>query len=104
MATVEIELTDAELVTLTATIGSCVLMVMERHLPPKSALRSRIAKVEDAIKSLAQLNACKLDDRLFDAGIHAWSSAIERLQKELTSKPQLTRLPNGRMARKEMAA
>lgn len=86
MAIVSFELTDKELVTIGATLGTCILMGLERHIKPHKLLARRLRAVEDSLQNLAQLAGCKLDRELVDAGITAWGAAVETLATELAAR------------------
>jgi len=86
MAIVEFELTDKELATIGATLGTCILMGLERHIKPHRVVARRIRAVEDSLQNLAQLAGCKLDRVLVDAGIVAWGAAVEKLAEELHAR------------------
>ncbi len=86
MAIVEFELTDKELVTIGATLGTCILMGLERHIKPHKLLARRLRAVQDSLQNLAQLAGCRLEKELVDAGIIAWGAAVETLAEELAAR------------------
>lgn len=71
-----IEMTNEELITLAATVGTCVLVGLEQHMPAHSALSVRIKKLEDAIAGVAGLNAKKLQPEMLEIGTRAWGKAM----------------------------
>lgn len=88
MATTRIEMDNEEVLTLAATVATCILMGLEQHLPPHSALGSRIKKVEDAIAGLAGLNAKRLQPEMLDLGTKAWGHAMQYVGNNIKGKAQ----------------
>ena len=88
MATTRIEMDNEELITLAATVGTCLLMGLEKHMPSHSALASRIKKLEDAIAGVAGLNAKKLQPAMLDVGTRAWGHAMKYVANNIKEKVQ----------------
>lgn len=88
MVRTEFDLDDRELTTLAATIGMCILIGLERHIPKHKAVGRKIRVVEDAINDLARLNGCRLSPELSAAGVEAWGAAMEKLQEILLKEVQ----------------
>lgn len=82
----KVEIESEQVVTLLCTLSMSCLMSVSEQIPPKSALATRIRKVEDAIKSLAQLHAGTPSETAILAGIAGWNAAILRIQEELSKE------------------
>jgi len=80
---VEMELDNAEVCSIVASIGICCLYGMEQHLPEHSVIARRTTALEKAIGDVAALNAGKLSERHLEAATQAWSAAMITLQSEL---------------------
>lgn len=83
--TSELELDNKQIATLAGTLGTCMLVGLERHLPEHSALSRRIRGSEDSLRALASLAGCELDNRIVDAAVIAWGAAMHRLVEELVT-------------------
>lgn len=81
----EFELDNKQVATLAGTLGTCILMGLERHLPSHALLARKNRAVEESLQSLAAVAGTDLDQKLIDAGIGAWSAAVEQLGKELST-------------------
>ncbi len=86
----ELTLTNAQLATIAATLGTCVLMGLERHMPPHAAVARRIKKVEGSIQDLAAITGVKLEQHMLDAATKAWGAAMKTLEEELYAKKEDT--------------
>ncbi len=80
---VDIELTDNQVLTLAGTIGTCMLIGLEQHLPPHKALARKIQAVEKAIAGLYGLIGEPVDGPMIDIGARCWGAAMKELAKEL---------------------
>lgn len=83
MATVHIEMDNKQILTLAATIGTCVLIGLEQHLPPHAALARKIRSVESSLQGLGALTGTLLDDKMIDIGTNAWGKAMEYVAKHI---------------------
>lgn len=86
MATTRIEMDNEQLITLSASIAICCLAGLERHLPKKTALATKIRKVEDAIASLAALNSSKLPEDMLVLGTNSWAYTMKYVASHIKNK------------------
>ena len=82
--TTEMELDNKQIATLAGTIGTCMLMGLERHLPEHALLSRRIKATETALQQLASTAGTQLDNRIVDAAVVAWGAAMQTLALELS--------------------
>ena len=76
-------MTDRQLITLTTTIGTCVLVTLERTQPPHAKLARQIKKVEEALKDLACLTGNVLETEHMTIGTEAWQAAMAVIQERV---------------------
>ena len=86
MATTRIEMDNEELLTLAASIAICCLAGLERHMPNHSALGRKVRAVEEAIASLASLNAAKLPEDMLVLGTRAWGHTMKYVANNIKEK------------------
>lgn len=84
----ELTLSDAQLATIAATLGTCILIGLERHMPPHDFVARHIRKVETSIQDLAKITGVQLDQRIRDAATRAWGAAMKTLEEELYAKTE----------------
>lgn len=87
MAIIKVEMTNKQVLTLAATIGTCCLVGLEHHLPKHAALARKVQALEKAIAGLAQLAGADLDEDMVDIGTNAWSAAMKYVGKRLNEVP-----------------
>lgn len=80
---VEMELSNAEVATVVATLGVCCMKGLVLHLPQHSALGRRVQKVESSISDLAAITGVTLNPAILDAAPHALVAAMQTLAEEL---------------------
>jgi hypothetical protein len=80
---VELDLTNAEVCSMVATIGICCLHGFENHLPEHTAISRRTRVLEQAIGDVCGLNRHDLSAKHIDAATQAWSAAMITMQEHL---------------------
>lgn len=76
---VTLDLTDAQLATLAAAIGTCSLMCLSAHLPPHKLLARKLKALEEAIIDLAKLGGGVLPENVVNAGGYGWVAAVDKI-------------------------
>jgi len=74
------DLTDAQLVTLAATVAVSALMQIEKLMEPHKHRQRRVQCVEYAITELAQLGGAPVDPAVVDFWAKTWSSVLPVMQ------------------------
>ena len=80
---VDLELSNAEICSMIATIGICCLHGFESHMPEHSTISRKARALEIAIGDVCSLNRHDLSDRCIDAATHAWGAAMRAMQERL---------------------
>lgn len=78
-----LEIPQAEMVTLLATLVTAMLINIEEQLPSHSRYGRQVRKTEGALIDLAKLVGKPLSDELVNIGVNAWNAAIKQIQDDL---------------------
>ena len=89
MATVKVQMTDRQVLTLAASIATCCMVGLEQHMPPHAAIARKVRECEKALMGLAALTGQTLDEDMVDIGTGAWGAAMSYAAKRIKE------LPNG---------
>ena len=74
---------NQQAVVLGATIGTCMLIMLENNLPPEGRVTRKIRSVEKALLELANLSKCELDDEMTEIAIGAWNEAVNYMNERM---------------------
>ena len=80
---VDLELTNAEICSMVATIGICCLHGFEAHMPEHTAISRKARALEQAIGDVCSLNRADLSEKHLDAATQAWGAAMRTMLEEL---------------------
>ncbi|MGE0919452.1 hypothetical protein [Trichlorobacter lovleyi] len=82
---VDLELTNAEVCSMVATIGICCLHGFEDHLPEHAIISRKTRALEQAIGEVCNLNRSDLSEKHLDAATQAWGAAMRTMQQVLST-------------------
>lgn len=80
----EIHLNNKQLLTLVATITTCLMIGFEQELKEHSAVGRKIREVENSIQSLSKLIGTSLDAEMVDIGIDVWQEMLVMIADRTT--------------------
>ena len=80
---VDLELTNAEVCSMIATIGICCLHGFESHLPEHTAISRKARTLETAIGDVCSLNRADLSEKHLEAATQAWGAAMTTMMEVL---------------------
>lgn len=86
MNTTPLKLEQEHVVTLAAALAICNLAELERLVPDRSAVATKIVKVQDAIASIAALAGCKLDEYWINIGVESSNAGMKAIKKALLAE------------------
>lgn len=70
-------ISQKQLVTLAATIGTCCLMGIEKTQPAHSVTARKVKATHEAIAALAKLTSEPLTEEMMAVGVGAWNAAMD---------------------------
>lgn len=82
---VDLDLTNAEVCSMIATIGICCLHGFEDHLPEHAIISRKTRALEIAIGDVCSLNRHELSAKHLEAATHAWGAAMQIMQQVLSA-------------------
>lgn len=86
MTTPAIKLEQEHVVTLAAALAICNLAELERLVPDRSAVATKIIKIQDAIASIASLAGYKLDEYWINVGVESSNAGMKVIKKALLAE------------------
>lgn len=81
-----LKLEQEHVVTLAAALAICNLAELERLVPDRSAVATKIVKVQDAIASIAALAGYKLDEHWINVGVESSNAGMKVIKKALLAE------------------